>query len=37
MNMKAIMREIIERGPVTTGFYVYPDFQYSFGTDGLGG
>lgn len=36
-NMKGIQREILERGPVTTGFTMYPDFQYSFGTDGLGG
>lgn len=33
----SIQREILERGPVTTGFDIYPDFQYSFGTDGLGG
>ncbi len=36
-DMKAIQKEILERGPVTTGFVMYPDFQYSFGTDGLGG
>ena len=36
-DMKGIQREIIERGPVTTGFYIYPDFQYDFGTEGMGG
>ncbi len=36
-NVKSIQREILERGPVTTGFTIYPDFQYSFGTDGRGG
>lgn len=36
-DMKAIQREIIERGPVTTGYEIYPDFQYDFGTDGMGG
>jgi hypothetical protein len=36
-DMKSIQREIIERGPVTTGFYIYPDFQYDFGSDGMGG
>lgn len=36
-NARAIQEEIMKRGPVTTGFSVYPDFQYEFGTDGLGG
>jgi hypothetical protein len=36
-NVQEIQREIIERGPVTTGFIVYNDFQYAFGTDGMGG
>ena len=36
-DMESIQREIIERGPVTTGFYVYEDFQYEFGTKGMGG
>jgi hypothetical protein len=36
-DMKAIQREIIERGPVTSGFAIYEDFQYQFGGDGLGG
>jgi hypothetical protein len=33
-NVKSIQREILERGPVTTGFDMYPDFQYSFGLTG---
>lgn len=36
-DMLSIQREIIERGPVTTGFHVYDDFQYKFGSKGLGG
>ena len=36
-DVYAIQREILERGPISTGFQVYPDFQYDFGTDGLGG
>lgn len=36
-DVKHIQREILERGPVTTGFLMYPDFQFTFGTDGLGG
>jgi hypothetical protein len=32
-----IQREILNRGPVTTGFQVYPDFQYEFGNKGMGG
>lgn len=36
-DMESIQREIIERGPVTTGFHVYEDFQYEFGTKGMGG
>jgi len=35
--MEAIQREILERGPVTTGYYMYPDFQYIFGQEGMGG
>jgi hypothetical protein len=36
-DVRTIQREILERGPITTGFELYPDFQYSFGTDGMGG
>lgn len=36
-DMVTIQKEIIERGPVTTGFIVYEDFQYVFGTEGMGG
>jgi hypothetical protein len=36
-EMHIIQREILERGPVTTGFTIYPDFQNKFGTLGLGG
>ena len=32
-----IQREIIERGPVTSGYAIYEDFQFEFGSDGLGG
>lgn len=33
-NVKSIQREILERGPVTSGFVMYPDFQYEFGLNG---
>jgi hypothetical protein len=33
-TVKSIQREILERGPVTSGFTIYPDFQYEFGTNG---
>jgi len=36
-SMQTIQREIIERGPVTTGYHVYPDFQYQYGSKGVGG
>lgn len=36
-NVQAIQREIIQRGPVTSGFTVYKSFQEDFGTEGLGG
>ena len=36
-DVKSIQTELLERGPVTTGFIMYPDFQYDFGTDGFGG
>ena len=36
-DMVTIQREIIERGPVTTGYAIYPDFQYEFGAKGMGG
>lgn len=36
-NVKEIQREIIERGPVNSGFYVYDDFETQFGGMGLGG
>lgn len=32
-----IQKELMERGPITTGFHLYPDFQEDFGTDGFGG
>lgn len=32
-----IQREIMERGPVTTGITIYQDFQDLFGTLGMGG
>jgi hypothetical protein len=36
-NMIEIQKEIMERGPVNTGFMVYESFQSSFGGNGLGG
>ncbi len=36
-NMAEIQREIIQRGPVNTGFHVYEDFQANFGGQGMGG
>jgi hypothetical protein len=33
-NIYAIQREILERGPVTAAFTLYPDFQNSFGITG---
>lgn len=36
-NMLEIQKEIMERGPVNTGFIVYESFQTSFGGNGLGG
>jgi hypothetical protein len=36
-NMAAIQQEIIERGPVNSGFLVYNDYQTSYGDKGLGG
>jgi hypothetical protein len=36
-SMTNIQREIMERGPVTTGYQIYSDFQYEFGTKGMGG
>ena len=36
-DMTTIQNEIIQRGPVTTGFVVYPDFQDEFGSSGMGG
>ncbi len=36
-NVTDIQNEIIQRGPVTTGFIVYPDFQDRFGSSGMGG
>ena len=36
-DMITIQREIIERGPVTSGFAIYEDFQYEFGSNGMGG
>lgn len=36
-NMAEIQREIIQRGPVNSGFYVYNDFETKFGGIGKGG
>jgi hypothetical protein len=36
-NMAEIQNEILQRGPVNTGFYIYDDFQTNFGGIGLGG
>lgn len=36
-NMAEIQREIIQRGPVNSGFLVYDDFQTNFGGIGYGG
>lgn len=36
-DVLSIQREILERGPVTTGFHIYSDFQYEFGAKGMGG
>jgi hypothetical protein len=36
-DVSEIQREIIERGPVNTGIYVYNDFQGYFGGKGAGG
>lgn len=36
-DVSRIQAEIMERGPVTTGFLVYADFQDTFGSAGLGG
>lgn len=36
-NMAEIQREIIQRGPVNSGFYVYNDFEVKFGGQGKGG
>ena len=36
-NMTDIQNEIIQRGPVTTGFVIYSDFQDEFGSSGMGG
>lgn len=36
-SVSALQLEIIERGPITTGFMVYPDFQFEFGGTGRGG
>jgi hypothetical protein len=36
-NMAEIQREIIQRGPVNSGFYVYNDFEAKFGGIGKGG
>lgn len=36
-NMTEIQREIIQRGPVNSGFYVYNDFEAKFGGLGKGG
>lgn len=36
-KMAEIQREIIQRGPVNSGFYVYDDFQNRFGGIGKGG
>jgi len=36
-NMGEIQREILQRGPVNSGFNVYDDFEMNFGGIGLGG
>jgi hypothetical protein len=36
-NVFEIQREIMQRGPVNSGFYTYNDFQTNFGGTGLGG
>jgi hypothetical protein len=36
-NVTDIQNEIIQRGPVTTGFVIYSDFQDEFGSSGMGG
>ena len=36
-KMQIIQKEISERGPVCSGFVIYPDFQESFSADGGGG
>ncbi len=36
-NVTEIQREIMQRGPVNSGFYIYNDFQANFGGTGLGG
>jgi hypothetical protein len=36
-NMAEIQREIIQRGPVNSGFYIYNDFETKFGGLGKGG
>ena len=36
-NVQEIQREIIQRGPVNSGFYIYNDFETNFGGTGLGG
>lgn len=36
-NMAEIQREIMQRGPVNSGFYVYNDFETKFAGQGKGG
>lgn len=36
-DSKEIQQEIMQRGPVNSGFYVYEDFQSDFGSTGKGG
>lgn len=36
-NVSEIQREIMQRGPVNSGFSIYSDFQTNFGGAGLGG
>lgn len=36
-NIIEIQREIIQRGPVNSGFYIYNDFEVKFGGIGKGG
>lgn len=36
-NVAEIQREIFQRGPVNSGFYVYNDFETKFGGQGKGG